>query len=166
LLPKQHSAVKARRSAFLFRGNPNMTVPALHLTAAQRSQIASAAEASYPHECCGILFGTDTPAGRLVDELQPVPNTAPEDQRHRRFAIDPAMLIAAEKKCGPPRVVLGFYHSHPDHPAVPSEHDRAHAWPFYSYVIVSVRHRNAADLTSWTLDETAGQFQPQPIVTR
>jgi proteasome lid subunit RPN8/RPN11 len=147
-----------------------MTVPTLHLSPAHRAQIESHAEAAYPNECCGILYGVEkTTAGRterFVDELEPVPNVAPPDQQHRRFAIAPAVLMAAERKCGPSRLVLGFYHSHPDHPAVPSEHDRTHAWPFYSYVIVAVNDRKAVEPTSWMLDEQTGQFVWQDATAR
>jgi proteasome lid subunit RPN8/RPN11 len=61
-------------------------------------------------------------------------------------------------------LVLGFYHSHPDHPARPSEYDRAHAWPFYSYVIVAVAKRAAGEMTSWQLDEVTEQFAPQILI--
>jgi proteasome lid subunit RPN8/RPN11 len=59
---------------------------------------------------------------------------------------------------------LGFYHSHPDHPARPSETDRQAGWPFYSYVIVSIMQRQPADMTSWVLDEQTEQFQEQTII--
>ena len=62
------------------------------------------------------------------------------------------------------RLVLGFYHSHPDHPARPSEYDRQHAWPFYSYVIVAIAKREPLDMTSWMLDEKTETFSRQDIV--
>jgi proteasome lid subunit RPN8/RPN11 len=61
-------------------------------------------------------------------------------------------------------LVLGFYHSHPDHPARPSEYDRTHAWPFYSYIIVSIAGRDAVDMTSWLLDDQGGTFTRQDII--
>jgi proteasome lid subunit RPN8/RPN11 len=146
-----------------------MIVPTLNLTPAQRERIESAAEAAYPNECCGIIYGTenttDGRSGRFVDELEPADNDFPADQQHHRFAISPAKLMLAEKKCRGGRLVLGFYHSHPDHPAEPSEYDRSHAWPFYSYVIVAVRSGTAAELTSWMLDENTGTFQPQLVTS-
>ena len=60
--------------------------------------------------------------------------------------------------------VLGFYHSHPDHPARPSDTDRQNAWPFYSYVIVAIAKRQPVDLTSWQLDESTEQFEPEEIL--
>ena len=72
-------------------------------------------------------------------------------------------LMKAEKQCTGGLMVLGFYHSHPDHPARPSEYDRVHAWPFYSYVIVAIHKREPKDMTCWLLDEQTEQFQPQAI---
>jgi proteasome lid subunit RPN8/RPN11 len=62
-------------------------------------------------------------------------------------------------------LVLGFYHSHPDHPARPSEYDREHGWPFYSYVIVAIHKREPVDMTCWVLDEQTEQFKPQAIAS-
>jgi len=59
--------------------------------------------------------------------------------------------------------VLGFYHSHPDHPARPSEYDREHAWPYYSYVIVAIAKGQAVDMTSWLLDDQTQTFSQQDI---
>jgi proteasome lid subunit RPN8/RPN11 len=72
--------------------------------------------------------------------------------------------MKAEKDAGDERrLVLGFYHSHPDHPARPSEYDRQHAWPFYSYVIVSISKGEPVDMTSWVLDEATETFSRQDI---
>ena len=82
----------------------------------------------------------------------------------RRAGLLPLELLRAESESasGSP-VVLGFYHSHPDHPARPSDFDRSRAWPFYSYVIVSIQSRQAVDLTSWVLDDSSGAFARQDI---
>jgi proteasome lid subunit RPN8/RPN11 len=72
--------------------------------------------------------------------------------------------MKAEKTAGAEgRLVLGFYHSHPDHPARPSEYDRQHGWPFYSYVIVSILEKRAAHMTCWVLDEATEMFAEQEI---
>jgi proteasome lid subunit RPN8/RPN11 len=60
--------------------------------------------------------------------------------------------------------IIGIYHSHPDHPAIPSEFDRAIAWHHYSYIIISVQQGIASDLRSWTLDPHH-QFQPEDMIT-
>ena len=73
--------------------------------------------------------------------------------------------MQAEREAGAEgRLVLGFYHSHPDHPARPSEYDRQHAWPFYSYVIVAIAQGAALDTTSWMLDEKTETFSRQDII--
>jgi proteasome lid subunit RPN8/RPN11 len=119
----------------------------------------------YPNECCGIMYGRDTAEGRVVDRLEAVPNVFDETERFHRFSISPKQLMEAEKKAGDEgKLVLGFYHSHPDHPARPSEYDRQHAWPFYSYIIVSISKGEPVDMTSWVLDEATETFSRQDIV--
>jgi len=131
-------------------------------------QIEREGARAFPNECCGILFGrerrVDGAVERIVERLQPVANEFDSEERFHRFLITPASLLRAEKSAAAEGlVVLGFYHSHPNAPARPSEYDRAHAWPFYSYVIVSVRDGRAEDMTSWTLDEQTQTFVAQPI---
>jgi proteasome lid subunit RPN8/RPN11 len=146
-----------------------MPVPTLELPEPLARQIREEGAAAYPNECCGILFGRDVTADgvtrRVVEAIDPVPNEFEESEQYHRFRIEKA-LLEAEKSCTGGRLVLGFYHSHPDHPARPSEYDRAHAWPFYSYVIVAVAKRQPGDMTSWVLNEQTEQFEPQAIETR
>jgi len=143
------------------------TLP-LILPAALARQIESEGAAAYPNECCGILFGRDVKEGalrrRVVERLLPVANVFEAGEQYHRFSISPRQLMEAEKiAVEESRLVLGFYHSHPDHPAKPSEYDREHAWPFYSYIIVSIAQRRAVDMTSWVLDDEPGQFIVQHI---
>lgn len=119
----------------------------------------------YPNECCGIMYGRDTEQGRLVEKLEAVANVFDEAERYHRFSISPKQLMDAERKAGDAgQLVLGFYHSHPDHPARPSETDRQHAWPFYSYIIVAISKGSPVDMTSWLLDEATETFSRQDIV--
>lgn len=145
-----------------------MPTPApLILTPAQHRQIGAEGAAAYPNECCGVLYGRDVNGERVVSSLEPVANAFDEAERYHRFSISPKQLMDAEAKAGSRgELVLGFYHSHPDHPARPSEYDRAHAWPFYSYVIVAVAKREPAAMTSWQLDERTEQFAEQQLVQR
>jgi len=141
----------------------------LYLPAAYVQQIEAEGSAAYPDECCGIMFGRDERDGgitrRIVERIEPMRNVWDEQERRRRFAIDPLALMHAEKTAAANvELVLGFYHSHPDHPARPSETDRAHAWPFYSYVIVAIHDRQPIDVTSWLLDEQTESFSRQEIV--
>jgi proteasome lid subunit RPN8/RPN11 len=126
------------------------------------------AERDYPHECCGALLGSvQTPelGDKEVAGVSEVPNRREADAAHRRFLITPDDYRAIERAAHARSLeVLGFYHSHPDHPALPSDYDRAHALPWYSYVIISVRAGRAQDATAWVLGDDRGAFNPEPIV--
>lgn len=136
----------------------------LYLPALLARQIEQEAVRAYPDECCGIMIGRDASA-RIIERIGPVQNVFEECGRFHRFAIDPLQLMAAERDAaGRGQVVLGFYHSHPDHPARPSDVDRESAWPFYSYVIVSIIRREPVDMTSWVLDDQTKSFGRQDIV--
>ena len=148
---------------------PQSALPPLILPPAVRERIEKEGAAAYPNECCGILVGRDTKNGpavaqRIVDRLEPGDNVFAADEQYHRFSIDPRAQLRAEKAAeAEGKLVLGYYHSHPDHPARPSEYDREHAWPFYSYVIVAVEKGKPADMTSWVLDDATQQFRRQEI---
>ena len=141
---------------------------ALLFKPADARQIEEEGAQTYPNECCGILIGRDVSDGtcvrRVVERLVPMQNVFDPQQQRRRFAVDPLALMKAEKAAADDAlIVLGFYHSHPDHPARPSETDRQFGWPYYSYVIVSIANREAVDMTSWVLDEQTQTFTRQDI---
>lgn len=116
---------------------------------------------TYPHECCGFLYGTDN-GERVITEAVIVDNTR-EENRERRFEISAQDYMKAELYADENDLtLLGVYHSHPDHPAVPSEYDLRHALPYFSYIIISIRKRKVAALNSWRLDEN-GQFQQEGV---
>ena len=119
----------------------------------------------YPHECCGAMLGSDgDAAGREVRALFPLINRR-DDSPRNRFSITPEDFRAAERAAAERGLdLLGWYHSHPDHPARPSEFDREHAWPWYSYVIVSVDGGVPKDLTSWQLEDDRSKFLPEVVV--
>ena len=143
----------------------NVKVAPLFLQPELGRQIESEGAAAYPNECCGILVGRDVDGRRLVERLVQGRNVFEADEQYHRFSIDPRQQMKAEREAeAEGKVVLGFYHSHPDHPARPSEYDREHAWPFYSYVIVAIAKGNAADMTSWVLDAESSQFARQEVV--
>lgn len=123
-------------------------------------------ESDYPHECCGLLIGSfDAAGGKVADEIFPISNAREEAAKRNRFLIDPADLMRGEKYARQRRRdVVGFYHSHPDHPAVPSAFDLEHAWPVYSYVIVSVRDGRAEDLFSYELRSDRSRFDPEDLL--
>ncbi|GHV22955.1 hypothetical protein AGMMS49959_14740 [Planctomycetales bacterium] len=117
--------------------------------------ICREAEAAYPNEGCGILLGTLIDDDRRVGEkILPIENRFDADEQFHRFRIEPEDIMRAEKTARQERrELLGFYHSHPDHPAQPSEYDRDHALPFYSYVIVAVEKGKSAAVNSWRLND-------------
>jgi proteasome lid subunit RPN8/RPN11 len=111
-------------------------------------------EETFPHECCGALIGT----GRQVTAAVALPNTTEEGPR-RRFLVRPADYREAERRASElGGELLGFYHSHPDHPARPSQFDLDHAWPNFAYVIVSVMSGVARDMTVWFLKDDRSRF--------
>jgi proteasome lid subunit RPN8/RPN11 len=124
--------------------------------------LLSDARLTYPDECCGFFFGTESGENRTVTHIMVVDNSKEGDKR-RRFAISPKDYLRAERYADEHRVqLLGVYHSHPDHPAVPSEHDRVAAQPYFSYVIVSVVQRQVADIRSWVLNDQI-QFEEEQV---
>ena len=132
---------------------------ALTLSPALVEAIHAHGRETYPNECCGALIGRDS----AVVETLALPNMTEEGPR-RRFLVRPDDYRAAEARAAETQQqLLGFYHSHPDHPARPSQYDLDHAWPFFSYVIVSVVKGEPADLTSWRLREDRSQFDQEAI---
>ena len=126
--------------------------------------ICAEARLAYPNECCGALLGEDGADGRHVGAIMPIVNGSDDGERHRRFRISADEIMRMEREAAKLGLdVLGFYHSHPDHPAVPSEYDREHALPFYSYIIASVRGGEIVDLSSWTLRADRSGFSKEGI---
>jgi proteasome lid subunit RPN8/RPN11 len=112
-------------------------------------------EETYPHECCGALVGT---ADRITAAVA-LPNTTEEGPR-RRFLVRPSDYREAEQRASElGGELLGFYHSHPDHPARPSQYDLDHAWPNFAYVIVAVASGAAREMTVWFLKEDRSSFE-------
>lgn len=134
---------------------------------------------TYPHECCGALLGRDstTVAGtgperdgptptREILELFPLVNRR-DDSPRTRFSVTAEDVRAAENAASAHGLdVIGWYHSHPDHPARPSLYDRDHAWPWYSYIIISVQNGAPEDMTSWRLNDDRREFSLEGIEIR
>lgn len=127
------------------------------------------AEATYPEECCGFLVGPNggSPTGsdrRILRTI--VAENRTDGERRRRFEIQPEELRRVERLLdGTGEAVLGFYHSHPDHPAVPSQFDQDHAWPWYTYIVLAVTRGQAADFGAFELDAAERRFAPVPWTT-
>jgi proteasome lid subunit RPN8/RPN11 len=132
------------------------------------------AERSYPNECCGLIVGRVKEGTKCLVDLYPVENTwdaqvaaeladDPTISSQQRYWIAPeAMLFAMRQARSQNLEIIGIYHSHPDHPAMPSEYDRRLAWQHYSYIILSVMQGKAKECYSWQLGDDH-QFYPEAI---
>jgi proteasome lid subunit RPN8/RPN11 len=126
-------------------------------------QIGAHGVETFPHECCGALLGRDDENGREVLALLPLANRR-DDSPRNRFEVTPGDVLLAEKTARQNKIdLIGWYHSHPNAPARPSEFDREHAWPWYSYIIVSIRDGAPAEMTSWRLKDDRAAYDAEPI---
>ena len=139
----------------------------LYLSSEMEAEIRTAGEAAYPDECCGVLIGgIDNDGAKIAKRAEAVNNSREDGEKYHRFLITPEDVFRAEKTARAAKLeLLGFYHSHPGHPASPSEYDREHALPFYSYVIVSVENGKAKDIRSWELSSDRTIFLPEKYIT-
>jgi proteasome lid subunit RPN8/RPN11 len=151
----------------------------LQLSDQQVKQLTAHATRTYPEECCGLLLGhltPDRPLKQVTKIWETINAWNPEvgadlttviphigTGKSDRFWIDPQDLLAAQRYARDHHIsIVGIYHSHPDHPAVPSESDRLLAWSDYSYLILSVQSGIVSDYRCWTLDQYR-QFQPEEV---
>ena len=124
---------------------------------------------TYPEECCGILIGRRVEekheaATGVVERILSANNEREDASRHNRYVIDPQTVLAAHKEARTAGAdVIGYYHSHPDCPAVPSDYDREHAWPGLTYLIVSVEKGKVVDSRSWQLTDDRQQFDEETL---
>jgi proteasome lid subunit RPN8/RPN11 len=136
----------------------------LKIGAGDVGHIHDHAKEAYPEECAGALVGMNVEGMKIVVDVWRAENTH-EEERSRRFLIEPLKIKEFEERAAERDMdVLGFYHSHPDHPAEPSEYDREHAWPGWSYVIASVSAENVEDMRSWVLKGDRSGYDEEPIV--
>ena len=123
-------------------------------------------ERDYPFECCGLMLGRFDDGRKKIVETYPISNAREEAAKRNRFLIRPKELMRGEKYAREKGLdVVGFYHSHPDDVAVPSQYDLEHAWPTYSYIVVAVEKGHAADLRSWEMETDRSRFEEEEIVS-
>ncbi len=119
--------------------------------------IMNHARSTYPEECCGFLLGVDGEVRRIQRAL-PAQN-ANQDSRKNRYNIDPMELVRADEEARRSSLnLVGIYHSHPDAPAQPSQFDLEHAWPWYSYLVLSVQNGEPKDVSVWFLSQDRSTF--------
>ena len=130
----------------------------------QLNEIREHGVRDHPYECCGLLLGRFTGEGKVVKETYPISNAREESAKRNRFLITPEEVMRGERYARDRDLeVVGFYHSHPDCPAVPSQYDLEHAWPTYSYIIVSTTATEAKDLFSWEQEQDRSRFNQEEI---
>lgn len=135
----------------------------IRLKSADIEEIKQIAQKTYPHECCGVMVGSIENGVKTVTELIPAENQR-TDSPANRYLITPDLLNELEKKLkGTDRAIVGFFHSHPDVPARPSTYDQDHAWPWYSYLIVSVNRGQAGEINNWKLRDDRSAFDAEKI---
>lgn len=118
---------------------------------------------TFTEEACGVMYGRVGNDHKEVVDIEPLYNSR-NGQRHRRFLITPEDYRRAEVEALARGVELvGFYHSHPNHPAYPSSYDLEHAWPFFSYVIVSVRDGEPKEMRSFVMNEDREAFTGEEV---
>lgn len=136
----------------------------LRLRARHTEIVHSHLSRAYPEEGCGVLLGRETAQGREIEGVIGFDNVR-EDSRRNRYLISPEQFLAAERQARRAGLdVVGFFHSHPDHPSRPSAFDLEHAWPWYSYLIVSVEQAQMKDAHSWRLTDDRSRFEPEDLV--
>jgi proteasome lid subunit RPN8/RPN11 len=137
----------------------------IHLSEKIVDEIELHGEQTYPEECCGMMVGYNENNNHVIEEVIKIDNSQDENRR-RRFLITPEQYRHAEEFARNKKMeLLGFYHSHPDHPAVPSTFDTEHALPWFSYIIVSVEKGKAGTMTAWLLNEERNKFIEQMMTS-
>lgn len=136
-----------------------ITLSKIHFT-----EIQNHGAEAYPEECCGAMLGSVDPDGKkITSRIIRIENTSSEN-RHRRFAVTAEDYKKLESQAKSENLtLLGFYHTHPDHPAQPSETDLSFAWPFFSYIILSIKSGEPSDLNSFELDLDSEKFQSEKL---
>ena len=144
--------------------NLAMSGPTARLSTVVASKINAHGAETYPHECCGALLGREIDETvREITALFPLINRR-DDSPRNRFQVTSEDVRDAEKAARAQGIdVLGWYHSHPDHPAKPSQFDQDHAWPWYSYIIVSVANGEPQDMTSWRLNDDRTAYTSEDL---
>lgn len=135
----------------------------IHIKSLEHRKIELHGEKTFPEECCGVLLGKVEGGISVIDEARVLRNTN-AGSRNTRYNIDPLDLIKLEDELeDTDRIMLGIYHSHPNHPAKPSKFDLDHAWPNLSYMVLSVQDGNSDLLTSWRLNSDIKGFDEEEI---
>ncbi len=139
------------------------TAPTLVLSQRQIAEIREHAREAYPHECCGVFVGQG--GQRLTVRSVHRTDNIDAERARDRYEVDPREILRLDRSAETQgQEIVGFYHSHPDHPPLPSATDAEHAWPGYVYVIASVAESGAVKVRSWICRDNGNRFDECPIV--
>lgn len=153
---------RATAAAWLFLFGGSMSV---HIAHALQSQIFAHLSATYPHEGGGFLLGVVSGDGVHIREIIGIDNVFEEAERHHRYAMTPQDWMRLEDEADRRGIALvGYYHSHPDSPAIPSEYDRVYALPQFTYLITAVYDDKPTEMHAWRLRDDRSQFDEQPLL--
>lgn len=137
----------------------------LRLSAVLMRQVEAHGERQYPEEGAGLMLGDLDGEDRTVRRILTLPNRFDESKRARRYQIDPQQMMDAEDEADRLGLsIVGVFHSHPDHPAQPSDFDRQWALPWFDYLITSIQAGHAGDSRVWRLHDDRGQFDEVPLI--
>jgi proteasome lid subunit RPN8/RPN11 len=137
----------------------------IEIPSAVLAQIGRHARETYPEECCGALVGEPSGENARIERVEALVNRSTQE-RGRRYVVSPEDYGRVERGAEKEGLaLLGFYHSHPDHPPVPSEFDREHALPFFHYIVMAVPRGEPGEARSWTLSEDRGVFESEKLVS-
>ncbi len=137
----------------------------IRLTEEQHSQIQAHGEKTYPYEGAGLMLGLIEENGRHVHQLIFLENAKEMAEQHNRYLITAEDILQAEQQAASQGLsILGVFHSHPDHPNLPSDFDREYAIPWYSYLITSINQGQASGSRCWRLEDDRSGFQEEEIV--
>jgi len=139
---------------------------AIKVNSSQLEEIRRHGESTYPYECCGFLLGRREGETNILDEVYPAENER-KDSQETRYLITPQQSKHADDYARNRGLgVIGYYHSHPDHPAAPSGYDLDHScWPGESYIIVAVEHGKSAALNSFTKPDYTSFEQEEILIS-
>lgn len=127
-------------------------------------QIHNHGENAYPEEGAGLMLGSVQNGDREVKDLLLLDNAREDGARHNRYLITAEDMLRGEREAECRDLsILGIFHSHPDHPNQPSDFDRDHALPWYSYLITRIEKGQALESRCWRLMEDRSGFEPEEI---
>ena len=137
----------------------------IHFSKSLYEEISAHGEGTYPYEGAGLMLGLEENDGRYVKQLIFLENAKDQSEQHNRYLITAEDMLNAELKASSQDLtILGIFHSHPDHPSMPSEYDREFAIPWYSYLITSVHQGKASGSRCWRLEDDRTAFQEEEII--